>query len=132
MSALDDEQQDRVDRALADLASFGRSAHRIVQRGEAAFLDSEDDLLRRAGRSVIVDVSAVADRLPDAFAARYPNVPWREIRATRNRTAHEYDGVSDQIVWETLRTHLPDLLRTLGVERPEPGRGPASSKALPS
>ena len=33
----------------------------------------------------------------------------------RNRIAHQETGVGDEIVWDTLRTHLPDLLERLGV-----------------
>ncbi|WP_454041118.1 HepT-like ribonuclease domain-containing protein [Cellulosimicrobium sp. Marseille-Q8652] len=115
MPLAGDRDADKSMRTLVDLSRFGASARRIVGRGREAFFHPEDDILRRAGRSVIVDVSAAADRFPAAFVAAHPDVPWREIRATRNRIAHQYDGVSDEIVWDTLRLHLPDLLKTLGV-----------------
>jgi uncharacterized protein with HEPN domain len=114
-TAARDPDTDKTSRTLADLSRFGASARRIVGRGHDAFFDPDDDILRRAGRSVIIDVSAAADRLPATFVTEHPDVPWREIRATRNRIAHQYDGVSDQIVWDTLCLHLPDLLEALGV-----------------
>lgn len=92
------EQQDRIDRVLVDLTAFAATANRIVSRGREAYFDPADDILRRAGRSVIMDVSAAADRLPLAFTDRFPDVPWREIRATRNRIAHQYDAVRDEII----------------------------------
>lgn len=104
---------EKLDRLLDDLRQFARSAERIVARGREAFLDPDDDLLRRAGRSVIVDVSAVVDRLPGEFQARYPDIPWRNIRDTRNYIAHQYESVRDDLIWEALRTHVPDLIRRI-------------------
>lgn len=104
---------DKVTRVLQDLVRFARSAERIVARGRDTYLDPNDDLLRRAGRSVIVDVSAAVDRLPEAFRAEFPDIPWRNIRDTRNYIAHQYDLVRDDLIWEALRTDVPDLVRRI-------------------
>ncbi|TDD99069.1 DUF86 domain-containing protein [Jiangella asiatica] len=103
----------RVSRVLDDVKQFARTAERIVGRGREAFVDPDDDIVRRAGRSVIIDVSAAVDRLPDDFRARFPDVPWRDIRDTRNYVAHQYDGVRDDLIWSTLTSHLPALVRRL-------------------
>jgi len=103
----------RTARVLEDLEAFATTARRIVARGREAYVDPADDILRRAGRSVIVDVSAAADRLPESFRAQFPDIPWREIRATRNVVAHECDGVRDDLIWETLRVHVPSLVARL-------------------
>lgn len=100
---------ERLESIAADLERFARSASRIVARGEEAFFDPDDDILRRAGRSVIVDVSAAVDRLPDSVKEAMPDVPWADIRATRNIVAHAYDYVNDEYVWEALRTGVPFL-----------------------
>ena len=107
------DRDDKVARILQDLGRFARSAERIVARGREAYLDPNDDLLRRAGRSVIVDVSAAVDRLPEAFRAQFPGIPWRNIRDTRNYIAHQYDLVRDDVIWEALRTDVPDLVRRI-------------------
>lgn len=107
------EAADKVARTLDDLQRVARSADRIVARGRRAYLDPDDDILRRAGRSVVMDVSAAVDRLPEEFLARFPDVPWRNIRDTRNYIAHQYELVRDDLIWEALRTHIPDLVRRL-------------------
>lgn len=112
-----DEDEARIDRVTGDIVEMARSAARIVARGEAAHLDPEDDTQRRAGRSVVIDLSAAADRLPQSARDGLPEVPWREIRATRNVAAHDYLGVNDRIMWEVLRTELPRLLRQLRLPR---------------
>lgn len=48
-----------------------------------------------------------------AFAERHPEVPWRSIRATRNRVAHGYFDINIDVIWDTLQTALPQLLSVL-------------------
>jgi uncharacterized protein with HEPN domain len=44
-----------------------------------------------------------------------PDVPWAEMRAMRNLVVHEYFGVSDRILWDTVRANLPSLVAPLKV-----------------
>jgi uncharacterized protein with HEPN domain len=45
------------------------------------------------------------------FANKHPEVPWRSMRGMRNRIAHGYFEINLDIVWETVQTALPELLR---------------------
>lgn len=54
----------------------------------------------------------VMDRYPE-FAAAQTQVPWRNMRGMRNRIAHGYFDIDLDVVWETARTALPQLLLTL-------------------
>jgi uncharacterized protein with HEPN domain len=49
---------------------------------------------------------------PD-FAAQHTGIPWRAIRGLRNRVAHAYFELNLELVWETVRTALPDLAARL-------------------
>ncbi len=48
-----------------------------------------------------------------AFAAQQIDIPWRTIRATRNRVAHGYFDINLDVVWDTVQTALPQLLKLL-------------------
>ena len=48
-----------------------------------------------------------------AFAAEHVDVPWRTIRATRNRVAHGYFNINLDVVWDTVQTAIPQLLTLL-------------------
>jgi uncharacterized protein with HEPN domain len=98
---------------------MGRLAAGIVGKGEDAYLadDLDGQILRAAGREQVVEVSTVVERLPDAFKARYPGIEWVKIQRMRNMVAHHYDRVQDDIVWGTLRTRIPGLVRDLGIDR---------------
>jgi uncharacterized protein with HEPN domain len=39
----------------------------------------------------------------------HPNVEWREIMAMRNILVHEYWGINEGVVWNTVKKDLPKL-----------------------
>ncbi len=50
------------------------------------------------------------------FTQEQPSVPWRSMRSMRgmrNRIAHGYFDINLDVVWETVQTALPDLLKQL-------------------
>ena len=49
----------------------------------------------------------------EGFTQVHPEVPWRSMRNMRNRMAHGYFDVSLDIVWDTVKVWLPDLLKQL-------------------
>jgi uncharacterized protein with HEPN domain len=54
----------------------------------------------------------VMDQHPE-FASKHTGIPWRSMRGMRNRIAHGYFEINFDVVWDTVRTALPDLLRQL-------------------
>jgi uncharacterized protein with HEPN domain len=97
----------------------------IRQSAEDAcsFVDglSKDDFLadRRTQSAVVMCLvvigeaaTKVMDRYP-GFADRHPDVPWRSMRGMRNRIAHGYFEINLDVVWDTVQTALPELLRRL-------------------
>lgn len=52
-----------------------------------------------------------------AFAEQHSEIPWRTIRAMRNRVAHAYFQVNIELVWETATVALPDLAASLPAVR---------------
>ncbi|MEO8823548.1 MAG: DUF86 domain-containing protein [Ginsengibacter sp.] len=58
-------------------------------------------------------IGEAANRLPEDFKDKYPNIDWHRIRGFRNRIVHDYFGVDFSIVWEIIETFLPSLIETL-------------------
>lgn len=54
-------------------------------------------------------IGEAATHVPEALRAMAPDVPWRQIVATRNRVAHAYLGISADTVWSILHDDLPAL-----------------------
>lgn len=91
-------------------------------------LSKEDFLADKRTQSAVVmslvvigeAATKVMDRYPD-FAGRHPGVPWRSMRGMRNRIAHGYFEINLDVVWDTVRTALPDLLERLRTIREDEG-----------
>jgi len=54
----------------------------------------------------------IMDRHPE-FAAANPHIPWRNMRGMRNRFAHGYFDINLDVVWETVKIAVPDLLKQI-------------------
>jgi uncharacterized protein with HEPN domain len=55
-------------------------------------------------------IGEAAGRISKATTAKFPNIPWKKIKAMRNIMIHEYDDVDLMIVWDTVRNDLPSLV----------------------
>ena len=51
------------------------------------------------------------------FVRTHPEVPWRSMRGMRNRIAHGYFDINLDLVWDTVQTALPALLKQLPAVR---------------
>ncbi len=47
--------------------------------------------------------------ITDGLKSKYPKVEWQPIKGFRNVIAHEYFGVSIQILWGVVQKELPTL-----------------------
>ncbi len=54
-----------------------------------------------------------ASHIPGVVRDMSPEIEWRTIIGTRNRLAHAYLGIDDDVVWDIVQTDIPDLLPKL-------------------
>lgn len=47
------------------------------------------------------------------FVEAHSYIPWRSMRGMRNRIAHGYFDINLDVVWDTVQTALPELLKQL-------------------
>lgn len=50
------------------------------------------------------------NRLPAELRAKYPDVEWRRIIGMRTVLIHGYDIVHREVLWDTVRESVPELL----------------------
>lgn len=75
--------------------------------GEEAFFEdkkTQDAVLR----NLEVIGEAVKNRSPE-LQKRYPDVPWKRIAGMRDQLIHGYFGVDLHLVYDTVRSNLPEL-----------------------
>lgn len=51
-------------------------------------------------------IGEAANRLPNEFKDRFPEIDWQRIRGFRNRIVHDYFGIDYSIVWTIKETFL--------------------------
>lgn len=71
-----------------------------------------------------IEIIGEASRyIPPEIRDQHPQIPWSEMRATRNILTHVYFGVSLPIVWQTVTEDLPNLKIALSdILRKDPSR----------
>ena len=60
-------------------------------------------------------IGEAATHIPMAIRDGHPEVPWRAIIAARNRLAHSYLSVDDDLTWNIIQDDVPKLLPALRV-----------------
>ncbi|MGI2323696.1 MULTISPECIES: HepT-like ribonuclease domain-containing protein [Methylococcus] len=86
---------------------------------------SKDDFLadKRTQQAVIMSLIIIGEAATKVmeghaeFTQAHPEMPWRSMRGMRNRIAHGYFDINLDVVWETVQTALPDLLKQLPAVR---------------
>ena len=54
-----------------------------------------------------------ARNIPDSVRDAHLGIPWKAIIGMRNRLAHAYMSVDDEVIWNMICDHVPVLLRAL-------------------
>jgi uncharacterized protein with HEPN domain len=55
-------------------------------------------------------VGEAVKHISDETRQKYPQVKWRKIAGFRDVVAHNYFGVSDEIIWDVVENIIPELL----------------------
>jgi uncharacterized protein with HEPN domain len=60
-------------------------------------------------------ISEASRRLPVSLKNRHPDVSWKDIAGAGNVYRHDYEEISTDMVWNTVKA-LPDLLQVVEQE----------------
>ncbi|MFA4843644.1 MAG: DUF86 domain-containing protein [Candidatus Margulisiibacteriota bacterium] len=74
---------------------------------------SENDLVLDAAVRNLEVIGEASKNLPDEVKAKYKDIEWKKIAGLRNIIAHEYFGIDVVIVWDIIKTKLPELKKAL-------------------
>ena len=61
----------------------------------------------------LIQISENARKLSDQYREEHSIIPWTAIFGLRNRIVHDYGNVALDIVYDTLKKDIPDLLNTM-------------------
>lgn len=96
-----------IDATLTELSQ-------LAARGREAY--DSDIAVTRACQYNIIRLAADLERLGETWLEAHPAVPWRLIKGMRNRIAHNYWTVDNDIVWAVVDEHAQGLHKALSEE----------------
>jgi len=104
---------------LADYLSHMLEAARLAREYVEGVVKTDFLNDRRTQQAVVLNlitIGAAASRIVSDhsdFAAAHSEIPWAQMRGMRNRMAHGYFDIDLNIVWDTVKSSLPELERQL-------------------
>ena len=97
---------------IRDMIEFGEKVLSYTEgMDQAAFL--ADTRTYDATLRNIELIGEAATHIPNEVRDAHPEIEWRRIIGTRNRVAHGYLGMDDDVIWDVVRTDIPNLLPEL-------------------
>ncbi len=73
----------------------------------------EDELVNSAVNFKFIQISENANKLTTDFILSNGDIPWHKIKGLRNKIVHDYDNVFFDVIYNTIKENLPDLLEQL-------------------
>ena len=123
----------RLDKYLSDMTSETRSkvkeyirkgrvtANGVVIKSPETKVDTDNDeiCIEELNKNEVlldsmlfrmIQLSENARKLSDTYKDNNRNIPWNAIYGLRNRIVHDYGNVDLNVVFETLKNDIPELL----------------------
>ena len=97
---------------VQDMIDFARRAGVYTQgKTQADFV--ADALTYDATLRNLELIGEAATHIPDRIRDAHPEIPWRAIIGARNRLAHGYLSMNDDLIWSMIQDAIPKLLPAL-------------------
>ena len=97
---------------LQHMVDAANQATSFVARKSRTELDN-DQPVALALVKLIEIFGEAASRLGRDVKAQYPEIPWADIIAMRNRLIHGYFDVNLDIVWRTVTEEMPPIVKQI-------------------
>lgn len=97
---------------LRDIVAEIAFLHSIRDRTTFETFKANPADVRAASYSIMV-ISEAVRRIPEEWLAAQPDTPWHAIRTIGNKLRHEYQRVSEIILWGIITEHADTLKATV-------------------
>ena len=97
---------------LQDMIDFAERAVACTAGMDQRAFTSDDRTYDATLRNLEL-IGEAATHIPETVRETSKQIKWRQVIATRNRLAHGYLGLDDDVIWDIIQTDLPDLLMAL-------------------
>ncbi|HEY5878347.1 MAG TPA: HepT-like ribonuclease domain-containing protein [Nakamurella sp.] len=96
---------------LDDIRAAAELILELAGRGRAAF--DSDPAVRLAMERLLEIIGEASTALSEQTMARYPAVPWVDVRRMRIVLAHHYHRIDQDQIWTIATGSIPQLLGDL-------------------
>jgi len=69
----------------------------------------EQSTFRNSVAMCLLQTGELTTHLSPAFKARFPGMPWQDMKGMRNIAAHHYGNIDLEILWDTVMIDIPAL-----------------------
>ncbi len=94
---------------LLDIAKVCQTILRLTANMTKAEFQQDE----RTHLDILYEVTVLGEvvkRLSPEFRSQHSTIEWRKIDGMRDRLVHDYDEVKLDLVWEVVKTNIPELL----------------------
>ena len=106
--------KDRDKEIVQRIIKYCSDINFLMQKYQFDFHTYKTDIsFQYACNMCIIQIGELVSRFSDEFLDTNKHIPWYAIKGMRNLHAHDYDRVDFDIVWNTLKEDIPDLLKQL-------------------
>jgi uncharacterized protein with HEPN domain len=98
----------KVQHALHDIMEAIERVEEITRGKTLARFEASWELRWLVQRAIEI-VSEASRAIPAKLKNTRPEIPWERVRGIGNVLRHEYQGLSDPIIWKVVTDELPRL-----------------------
>jgi uncharacterized protein with HEPN domain len=69
----------------------------------------KDETLKRAFVRSLEVIGEATKNISSEFRQKHPDIEWRELTGLRDKLIHRYFGVKWEIVWDVVKSKIPQL-----------------------
>jgi uncharacterized protein with HEPN domain len=73
----------------------------------------EDEKSKRAVCMTLINIGELVKSLDEEIRKQHRTIPWREISGMRDITAHKYQTLRMDRVWNTIKKDIPEFKKQL-------------------
>jgi uncharacterized protein with HEPN domain len=98
---------------LQDIVDAGNHIRQFVHGIDSWEQFKNDEKTSSAVLRKLEIIGEAIKQVPFKVREQYPNIPWKEMAGMRDRLIHAYFGVDYKLVWKTINSELPDILKAV-------------------
>jgi uncharacterized protein with HEPN domain len=98
----------KIDHAIQDILEAIERVEEITRDKSLVEFEATWQLRWLVQRAIEI-ISEASRAIPEDLANTRPEIPWRKVRGIGNVLRHDYEGLSDRLIWNVVVDELPRL-----------------------